>query len=88
MLRYPQSLGCMHGGEGHSAMRSLLLGETVINESRNCSFMVRKKRERKGSPVASFGKWNSCTFKFLRGWRDRRGCMKITLLLGWFLADG
>lgn len=44
MLRYPQALGCMHGGEGHSAMRSLLR-ETVINESRNCSFMVRKEEE-------------------------------------------
>lgn len=45
MLRYPHALGCMHGGEGHSAMRSLLLRETVINESRNCSFMVRKEEE-------------------------------------------
>ena len=41
MLRYPQPLGCMRGGEGLSDMRSLLLRETVINESRNCSFMVR-----------------------------------------------
>ncbi|XP_074858446.1 ELAV-like protein 4 isoform X1 [Carettochelys insculpta] len=40
MLRYPQPLGCMHGGEGLSDMRSLLLRETVINESRNCSFMI------------------------------------------------
>ncbi|XP_019334850.1 ELAV-like protein 4 isoform X2 [Alligator mississippiensis] len=30
----------MHGGEGLSDMRSLLLRETVINESRNCSFMI------------------------------------------------
>lgn len=43
MLRYPQPLGCMHGVEGLSDMRSLLLRETVINESRNCSFMVRRE---------------------------------------------
>lgn len=42
MLRYPQPLGCIRGGEGLSDMRSLLLRETVINESRNCSFMVRR----------------------------------------------
>lgn len=42
MLRYPQPLGCMRGGEGLSDMRSLLLRETVINESRNCSVMVRR----------------------------------------------
>lgn len=45
MLRYPQPLGCMRGGEGLSDMRSLLLRETVINESRNCSFMVRRGEE-------------------------------------------
>lgn len=59
MLRYPQPLGCMRGGEGLSDMRSLLLRETVINESRNCSFMVRRGRERGGgglgnNPVISF----------------------------------
>lgn len=54
ILRYPQSLGCMHGGEGHSAMRSLLLRETVINESRNCSFMVRKKGGGTSSAVSFY----------------------------------
>lgn len=41
MLRYLQPLGCVHGGEGLTDMRLLLLREIVINESRNCSFMVR-----------------------------------------------
>ncbi|XP_019512047.1 PREDICTED: ELAV-like protein 4 isoform X1 [Hipposideros armiger] len=40
MLRYLQPLGCVHGGEGLTDMRLLLLREIVINESRNCSFMI------------------------------------------------
>lgn len=41
MLRYLQPLGCVLGGEGLTDMRLPLLREIVINESRNCSFMVR-----------------------------------------------
>ncbi|XP_016818363.1 ELAV-like protein 4 isoform X15 [Pan paniscus] len=40
MLRYLQPLGCVHGGKGLTDMRLLLLREIVINESRNCSFMI------------------------------------------------
>ncbi|XP_052571375.1 ELAV-like protein 4 isoform X4 [Peromyscus californicus insignis] len=40
MLRYLQPLGCVHGGEGLTDMRLLLLREIVINESRNCSFVI------------------------------------------------
>lgn len=63
MLRYPQPLGCMRGGEGLSDMRSLLLRETVINESRNCSFMVRRGRGGGGWGTTlwfHFGYWISC----------------------------
>ncbi|XP_060061896.1 ELAV-like protein 4 isoform X1 [Erinaceus europaeus] len=40
MLRYLQPLRCVHGGEGLTDMRLLLLRKIVINESRNCSFMI------------------------------------------------
>nr|XP_045755053.1 ELAV-like protein 4 [Mirounga angustirostris] len=40
MLTCPQPLGCVHGGKGLTDMRFLLLREIVINESRNCSFMI------------------------------------------------
>ncbi|KAM8935920.1 ELAV-like protein 4 isoform 1-T1 [Lycaon pictus] len=40
MLTCLQPLGCVHGGKGLTDRRVLLLREIVINESRNCSFMI------------------------------------------------
>lgn len=92
MLRYPQPLGCMRGGEGLSDMRSLLLRETVINESRNCSFMVRRGKGRGGlgnNPVISFWYWISCfkTSFFLWGWKIALKICFAQGLAGWCWRD-